>query len=361
MSFGNEENSTKISERKKEHLILGSSDNAAFKIKTNGFENYEFKHYAITEVDINKIDFSKDFFGKKINYPFLISSMTGGTEESNNINLKLAEVAQSLNIPLALGSMRYALDSDEYDNHLKEIKRKSLSIPLIGNIGASQLIKEKKISRLQRLIDKIDADAFIVHINSVQEYLQKEGEPYFVNLLKSLENLVKKLSIPIIVKEVGAGISSEVATKLLNVGVKGIDIAGAGGTSWAGIELIRNNRKDHSDEIEVEEKEKFWDWGLPTSYCIRTVSKLKKKYNFMLIGSGGINDSFELAKALALGADVAASARIILQKLNKNGVDGVINFIFNWFENLKGIMFLTGSQKLKDLNDKKLIHKRELY
>ncbi len=348
-----EEENQKLSERKKEHLILGSSEEVAFKNKTNGFENYEFNHYAITEVDIKKIDLSKIFFYKKINYPFLISSMTGGTEESNNVNLKLAEVAQSLNIPLGLGSMRYALDNDKYYNHLKEIRKKSSSIPLLGNIGVSQLIKEKKIIKFQKLVDLIESDAFIVHINSVQEYLQKDGEPYFGNLLKCLENLVNKLSIPIIVKEVGAGISIESAAKLLNVGIKGIDVAGAGGTSWAGVELLRNKQKN--------DKELFWDWGLPTSYCIRTVSNLKKKYKFILIGSGGINNSFDLAKALALGADITASARIILQELNKQGVDGVISFIQNWFENLKGIMFLTGSQNLKDFNQKKLIHKKELY
>jgi isopentenyl-diphosphate delta-isomerase len=158
--------------------------------------------------------------------------------------------------------------------------------------------------------------------------------------------------VPVIVKEVGAGISKEAAEKLLAAGVKGIDVAGAGGTSWAGVELLR--KKNASKNI-------FWDWGLPTSYCLKTISKLKKKFDFVLIGSGGINNSFDSAKALALGADITASARIILQELERSDVDGVIKLIESWFETLKDIMFLTGSQNIPDLRNKKIIRKEKLY
>jgi len=151
---------------------------------------------------------------------------------------------------------------------------------------------------------------------------------------------------------VGAGISRTAAKKLLDAGVKGIDVAGAGGTSWTGVEILRNKNKGFSE---------FWDWGMPTSYCLRTVRELKKQYKFYLIGSGGINNAFDMAKAYALGADLTASARIILQILDKEGVKGVCKLIESWFETVKKIMFLTGSSSLNELRKNKLIKKNEFY
>lgn len=150
----------------------------------------------------------------------------------------------------------------------------------------------------------------------------------------------------------GAGISKKAAHKLLSAGVKGIDVAGAGGTSWAGVEILRNNGDINN---------KFWDWGLPTSYCIRTVSKLKNDFDFTLIGSGGLTDGFDIAKSIALGADITASARIILLELNKSGVEGVVKLIENWFEIVRKIMFLTNSKSISELNNKKIIRKEKLY
>ena len=182
--------------------------------------------------------------------------------------------------------------------------------------------------------------------------MQPEGEPNFKGLLKRINKLVQQISIPVIVKEVGAGISPNAAKKLLETGVEGIDVAGAGGTSWAGVEILRNNSEDENV---------FWDWGLPTSFCIKEIFKLKNKYDFTLIGSGGINSGIEAAKAFALGADLVASARIILKELDLNGSEGVKNLITNWFEDIKRIMFLTGSESIKDLGKDKLIRKELLY
>jgi isopentenyl-diphosphate delta-isomerase len=169
--------------------------------------------------------------------------------------------------------------------------------------------------------------------------------------LRKLDKLTRQIKLPVIIKEVGAGISREAAEKLLSAGAAGIDVAGAGGTSWAGVETLRN--KDGRDE--------FWDWGLPTSYCIKEVYKLKKKFKFVLIGSGGINDAFDMAKAFALGADMTASARILLKELDSGGVEGVINQINDWFGTLRKIMFLTNSKTLKQLRNKKLIRKDRLF
>ena len=164
--------------------------------------------------------------------------------------------------------------------------------------------------------------------------------------------MVKKLNIPVIVKEVGAGISYGAASKLLEAGVKGIDVAGAGGTSWAGVEILRN--KNNNDKY-------FWDWGLPTSYCIKEVYKHKKNFKFTLIGSGGMNNAVDAAKAFALGADIVASARIILLELQNSGINGTQKLITNWFDTIKKVMYLTGSKSLKDLRKNKILRKDLLY
>jgi isopentenyl-diphosphate Delta-isomerase len=170
-------------------------------------------------------------------------------------------------------------------------------------------------------------------------------------LFKNVEKLVYQAGIPVIIKEVGAGISKNVAKSFLDIGIQGIDTAGAGGTSWSAVEILRN--KEDSDNP-------FWDWGLPTAYCIRKISALKKDYDFLLIGSGGINNSFDAAKAFALGADFVASARIILQALNHNGLKGVIELINGWFEDIKKILYLTGSQSLETFNKSKLIKLKDM-
>ncbi len=342
----------KISQRKKDHIQLCLTDEVVFKTKTNGFENYEFEHNAITEVVFNKIDLSTGFLGKKISYPFLISCMTGGTTEAEKINEQLALTAKMLNIPIGVGSQRHALENKSHHSSYRVMRQNAGKVPVLGNIGASQIAKSKNvIDEVKLLIELMEADAMVVHLNPLQELLQLEGEPDFKGLLKNLEKICSKISTPIIVKEVGSGISKSAAKKLLTVGVDGIDVAGAGGTSWAAVELMRRNEEDSF----------FRDWGLPTSYCIRKVNELKKNFRFTLIASGGINNGIDIAKSIALGADLAASARIILQEVTKNGVDGVVKLIESWFLTVKKIMFLTNCDNINKLAKVSLIKKRELY
>lgn len=338
------------STRKKEHIQLCLTDKVGFRSKTNGFEKYDFIHDALTEVDISKLSFQTKLFSKKINYPFLISCMTGGTEEAENINQRLAVIAEELKIPIGVGSQRQALENQDNHYSYKVIRKTAKSVPVLGNIGAAQLVQSKNLDEILSLIDMLEADAFVVHLNPLQELLQPEGEPNFVGLLKKIEKLILKSKVPVIVKEVGSGISKDTAKRLLDIGVNGIDVAGAGGTSWAGVEIIRS--KSDKD---------FWDWGLPTSYCLKEIYPLKKKYKFTLVGSGGINSANDLALAFAFGADLVASARIILQTLMKNGDDAVTKLIINWFEYLKKIMLLTGSENLTELKNGKIIKKEELF
>lgn len=340
-----------ISKRKKEHIDLCMTDDVSFKTKTSGFEKYEFIHNAITEVDLSKISFRTKLFSYHIEYPFIISCMTGGTSEAELINERLSNVAQYLKIPIGVGSQRQALEDEKYHNSYKIIRKNSSAVPVFGNIGAAQLVQSKELKAILKLIDMLEADAFYIHLNPLQELLQKEGEPHFTGLLKKLEKLVSKSKVPIFIKEVGSGISKSAAIKLLETGVKGIDVAGAGGTSWAGVEILRNK----------ETQNPFWDWGLPTAYCLKEIYPLKKKFNFLLIGSGGINSAHDLAAAFALGSDLTASARIILQTLINNGEESVIALIKDWFDYLKKVMFLTGSKNLNELKKGKIIRKEFLF
>jgi isopentenyl-diphosphate Delta-isomerase len=338
--------------RKKDHIQLCLTNEVEYKSKTNGFENYVFEHCAITEVELDKINFASSFFDKKINFPFLISCMTGGTKEAGKINEQLGIAAKELNIPIGVGSQRQALENTNLHSTYKTIRKSAGSVPVLGNIGAAQIVKSKNvIDEIKFLIDLVEADAMVAHVNPLQELLQPEGETNFSGLLKGLENICSKITIPIIVKEVGSGINKESAKKLLDVGVKGIDVAGAGGTSWAAVELKRVNRRNDF----------LREWGLPTSYCVRTVNELKNNYNFMLIASGGINSGIDIAKAISLGADLTASARIILQEVNSRGVNGVIRLVQKWFSVVKDIMYLTNCSSVEMLRNTPVKRKEELY
>jgi len=338
--------------RKKEHLDLSLNADISFRTKTNGFEHYDFIHDATTEVEIDKVNFRTKFFKKKIHFPFIISCMTGGTEEAENINAQLAIAAEELKIPIGVGSQRQAMEDDSHINTYSTIRKNAKSVPVLGNLGAAELVKLNTFTPVKKLIDLVEADAFVIHLNPLQELLQKEGTPNFKGLLKSLRRLTKEIKIPVLVKEIGSGISLKAAKRMLDSGVAGIDVAGAGGTSWAGIEMLRN--KTTPDNY-------FWDWGISTSFCVKEIYKLKKKYDFYLIGSGGINTPIDAAKAFALGSDFVASARTVLKELNSSGIGGVNKLVLDWFETIKKIMYLTGSKSLQELKKNKIFKKEFLY
>ncbi|MCF6269532.1 MAG: type 2 isopentenyl-diphosphate Delta-isomerase [Melioribacteraceae bacterium] len=346
-----EQNSIKISERKKEHIDICLNSDVTYK-KSNGFEKYDFIHNPITEVKIDEIDFSSNFLEKKISLPFIISSMTGGTKETTSLNEKLSIIANELNIPIGVGSQRIMLEDSLQESSFNIVRKNAPKVPIMSNIGAAQIVQLKDVIELKRIIDPIEADGLIVHLNPLQELLQLEGDRDFSELLNRLEEIKNKIDIPLIVKEVGSGFDYNSAEKLLNSGVDVIDVAGAGGTSWAAVELKRND--DESNYY-------FREWGYRTSYSIREISKLKKKQKFILIGSGGISTFDDAAKAIALGADIVASAGTILKTLDSSGVGGVINFIINLFIGIKKIMFLTGSSTILELQQNKILRKEDLF
>ncbi len=343
------ESNKDTAQRKKDHIDICLNEDVGYNY-SNGFDNYVFQHNPITEVVFSDISLSTKFFGTEINYPFIISCMTGGTGEAKSINRSLAEAAAELNIPIGVGSQRQMLENTEYLESFSIFKNIAADIPVLSNIGAAQVSKMKSVDPLNRIMEAVDADVLVIHCNPLQEMLQRGGEPDFNGLLNSIEAITNKIDKPVIVKEVGSGIDKESAKKILDAGVKGIDVAGSGGTSWGAVELIRNK---HGDDY-------FRNWGMPTSYCVRRVNELKSEYKFILVASGGINTFDDVAKSIALGADLTGTARTILKEYHIGGTDAVIKFVTDLFNNVKKIMYLTGCANVTDFQSVRLIKKEEM-
>lgn len=334
--------------RKQQHVALTLKKNVGFKSKTTGLEQLEFVHNALPELNLSDVNTSTTFLAKTVAAPLMVSCMTGGYKDALKINRRLAEVCEELRIAMGVGSQRQALEDKQYHRTFSVVREVAPSIPIVGNIGAAEVATMTSTDAARRLVELISADAFTVHVNPLQEFLQPEGSTNFRGVLKGIELLVRELPVPVIVKEIGAGISASVARRLLDVGVRYIDIAGAGGTSWAGVETLR--RKDR------EFAAKFWDWGIPTAVAIQDAAKLKSPATrFTLIASGGITSGFDAAKCIALGADFAASARPMLKALKEEGKAGLRDLIRTWIQEIKGIMFLTGSATIDDLQRVRLV------
>ena len=354
---------TRTSSRKQQHVNISLTKDVAFRAKSSGFDRWDFLHNALPELNLSDIDPSAVFLGKKIALPFIISSMTGGYAKAEQINQQLAEVCVQKKIALGVGSQRQALENIRYHRSFSVARATGPNIPIFGNIGASEIANLRDVSPIARLIDLIQADGFAVHLNPLQELLQTEGNTDFRGVLDGIELLAKSLPVPIIVKEVGAGISADVARRLVDVGVKIIDIAGAGGTSWAGVEILRRNgqvKKNRGDRTRKEKvksanAEMFWDWGIPTVDALKSVYPLKSESpSLKIIASGGISNGVDCAKSIALGADFIASAMSILQALAGGGTKAVIELVNQWEWELKGAMFLTGSCSIAELQRQKL-------
>ncbi len=338
------------SSRKKEHLEITLTREVGFRGKSTGFEEWEFLHNALPELDLSDIDTSVRFLGRPLAFPLMVSCMTGGYADALAINRKLAAVCAASGIALGVGSQRQALEDARYHRSFSVVREVAPDIPVVGNIGAAEVGRMKNADGAKRLVELIRADGFAVHLNPVQEFLQPEGNTDFRGILEGIAMLVKELPVPLIVKEIGAGISAQVARRLLDAGVRYIDVAGAGGTSWAGVETLR--RKDRAFA------EQFWDWGIPTAEALRAVAALKNSARpFTLIASGGVGTGLHAAKCIALGADIAASARPMLHALHRGGERGLRVLLEEWQRTLRGVMFLTGSASIAALQQAPLIRR----
>ncbi|MEM3555889.1 MAG: type 2 isopentenyl-diphosphate Delta-isomerase [Candidatus Micrarchaeia archaeon] len=325
--------------RKAYHLKICCERKVEFSRKSTGFEDVELIHNALPELNLDEVDVSCEFFGKKLSAPIIIEPITGGSHEAKKINKTLAAAAESSGVALGLGSQRAMIEKPSLANTYC-VRDVAPNIPLIGNIGITQLL-EHDVNRIADAVEKVEADALFVHLNPLQEVVQPEGNKKFKGCLSALQKLTAEISVPVIVKETGAGISREVAVELKNTGVKGIDVAGAGGTSWGAVELIRSSR----------EEEWLWEWGIPTALSIVEVASVCE---LPLIASGGIRSGVDVAKAVALGADYAGAALPFL-KATKKGEKAVVNELERWKEQLKVCMFLTGSRELSSLSNSPVI------
>ena len=336
--------------RKKEHVDLTLSRNVSFRRKETGLAEWEFTHNALPELDLAHIDPSTEFLGRKIALPLMISCMTGGYPDAFRINSRLAEACEGFGIAIGVGSQRQALEDSRFHHTFSIVRERAPSVPVVGNIGAAEVVSLRASEGIRRLADLVKADGFAVHLNPLQEYLQPEGNPRFRGVLEGIRLLVRELPIPVIVKEVGAGLSAQVIELLLDAGVRHIDVAGAGGTSWAGVETLRR-REGRGAALP------FWDWGIPTATAVRDAATLKgNPHTFTLIASGGLVTGLDAAKCIGLGADLAASARPMLQALAKGGARGLHTLLDEWTFQLRGAMFLTGSQNIRDLQHAPLRH-----
>jgi isopentenyl-diphosphate Delta-isomerase len=295
-----------IQRRKSEHIELSLSEQSLGKGMTNGLEQFRFIHHALPEIDFNEITLSTSFFGKQLKTPFLISSMTGGVELAETINQRLAIAAEERGWMLGLGSTRIMLESEAYRTSF-QLRKYAPTIPIIANIGAVQLNEGLTEKELLQILEWTEADAFVLHLNTLQEVIQPGGDTNFSNLLPKIEHVVKKLPVPIGVKEVGFGIDGEVAQQLKDVGIQFIDVAGAGGTSWSQIEKLRSN-----EPIKKAAAEVFASWGNPTAMCLQEVCRVLP--NDKVIASGGIKDGMDACKSIALGASHVGFARSVLKE-----------------------------------------------
>ena len=348
-------NRTKISSRKKEHVAITLSRDVSFRARSAGFEQWDFVHNALPECDIAEIDPKGVFLSKELSFPLIVSSMTGGYPDALKINRQLAEVCAQKRLAMGVGSQRQAIGDSTYHRTFSVVREAAPDIPVFGNLGAAEVAKLKDATPVLRLLDLIKADGFAVHLNPLQEFLQVEGNPEFRGVLDGIAMLVRQLPVPVIVKEIGAGISAGVARRLIDVGVRIIDVAGAGGTSWAGVEILRRRKPKNK---RPDPGEAFWDWGLSTVDALRQVGALRQQVNdLVVVGSGGIGDGIALAKAIALGADAVGAARPLLNALHKGGQDNLAALIDGWKHQFVGVMFLTGSRSVRALQDQVLVRR----
>lgn len=335
-----------IASRKQGHVELCVQRDVSFRSRRTGFADLHFRHNALPELDLAEVDTSCAFLGKPLLAPLIISSMTGGYGDAEWINQGLAAAAQKHGLAMGIGSARQALESAEHHRSFSVVREAAPNIPLFTNIGGHEVARMNaagRIGDLHRIIDFVEADAIAIHLNPLQELMQPEGSTDFRGVLAGIEGVVRSLKVPVMVKEVGAGISAAVAKQLLDVGVTVIDVAGAGGTSWAGVEILRH------EESRRTALEPFWDWGIPTVQALLDVATLRQDHTFTLISSGGVTNGVDIAKSIALGADLAAMARPLIKTLMESGTDALDSLLDSVIFQLRSAMFLTGSRRLQDL------------
>jgi isopentenyl-diphosphate delta-isomerase len=337
-------------ERKRDHLRICLEENVELPYPSSGLEDYRFIHQALPGIDLAAVHPALNLLGKNLNAPLLVSSMTGGTDEAERINLNLAQAAQEVGVAMGVGSLRAALEEPSLA-HTYQVRGVAPDILLFANLGAVQLNYGYGPEECRRAVEMIDADALILHLNPLQECLQTDGNTNFSGLVTRIEDVCRGLQVPVVVKEVGWGISESVAKMLYEAGVVAIDVAGRGGTSWSEVESHRA-----SDDRMRNIARSFWDWGIPTAESIRMVRRAAPGKT--IIASGGIRTGIDVAKAIALGADAAGMAAPFLQPAAA-GPDAVIYKLEEIALELRTAMFCIGATNLAELSHTPLLQRVE--
>jgi len=339
---------TEIETRKADHLRVCLDEDVQFEEVTSGFECYRFTHDCLPEINRGEINLKTTFLGKNLGAPLLISSMTGGTELAQLVNRRLAIVAQRYGLAMGVGSQRIVIEHPHLASTFA-VRSFAPDILLLANLGAVQLNYGCGVDDCLRLVNALEADGLILHLNPLQECVQSRGDTNFRGLLGKIAQLCQQLTIPVVVKEVGNGISAPMAKRLIDAGVTAIDVAGAGGTSWAKVESQRAK-----DNKQRRLGQTFADWGLPTAECIKSIRAIAP--TIPLIASGGLVNGLDVAKAIALGADLAGLARPFLAAAvtSEAAVDEFVEILI---AELETALFCTGNTTLAELRSSEALQR----
>ncbi len=326
-------------DRKREHLEIALSRESQGPCST-WLEYVHPVHIALPELSIDDVDTRVKFLGYELRAPLIIEGMTGGSPQLEKVNAKLAELAQSMGIAIGVGSQRPMLKDPNLVRSYRVVREIARDVPVIANIGGVQLAKMRR-EEIENLVSSIEADALAVHLNPAQELVQPEGDRDFRGIVDGIRRALEVLSVPIIVKEVGTGLSMEVARTLYEIGVRIFDVAGAGGTNWIKIEWIRASRRG-DDPLFVEVARNFMGWGIPTAVSVVEVRSAAP--DAVIIASGGIRSGIDVLKSIALGADLAGIAwpALVAVMTGSRELDKIV------YE-LRMAMLLTGSRTIEDV------------
>lgn len=332
------------SDRKADHIRINLNEDVNFHRLTNGFERYHFVHQALPELDLAEVETGVTLFGKRLAAPILVSSMTGGTERAGLINQRLAEAVQERKLALGVGSQRAALE-DSAAAASFVVRRYAPDALIFANLGAVQLNYGYGVDECRRAVEMVGADALILHLNPLQEVLQPEGDTNWRGVLAGIEQVCRRLDVPVIAKEVGWGISQQTARRLIEAGISAIDVAGAGGTSWSEVEKHRAPTERLRRLAGA-----FREWGLPTATTLaQTIAaRTEAGSNIPVFASGGIRTGQEIAKAVALGADLVGLAGPFLKRVMES-TQAVVDEMELLEAEMRIAMFAAGSADLNGL------------
>ena len=342
MSTNTHKNEPHISNRKADHIDLCIDGDVSFKRKTTLFEDIQMIHNALPELQVSDVDLRCHFAGHTFEAPLIIAAMTGGVDRANEINKDLASVAEELGIGFAFGSQRPLLSQGITDGYL--VRDVAPNAFVFGNLGVVQA-RDASLQSIEEMLRKSSCNALCIHLNPAMEVVQPEGDQDFRGGYATIEKLVQNLSVPVVVKETGCGISRGIGKRLVDIGVQWVDVSGSGGTSWVAVETHRAQDRQRTLG------DCFWDWGIPTAASVMQLQNL----GLGICATGGVNNGLEIAKAISIGATCGGIARKFLQAHARGGRDEVLETAKRVIEEIRIATLLCGLSRAADLQQSKPI------